>query len=156
MQNRFNLHTNLSDDKSTIRMLLGKGRYALPYIPYCEVKPSSLAWCCESVFAVEILTSVWKFVKQFIMLIIRQHYLIPDILSYICHSGLVMLLITYLVAACDVTLKASIHSGKLSVDWNGQKDFLCVKVIRSNPELTRQRKFSCPFQSMDNFPQEKL
>jgi hypothetical protein len=43
-------------------------------------------------------------------------------------------------AACDVTLKANFQSGKLSVDWNGQEKFLCVKVISSNPELPRQRK----------------
>ena len=39
----------------------------------------------------------------------------------------------------DVTLKANFHSGKLSVDWNGQKNFLCVKVISSSPELTKHR-----------------
>ena len=39
-------------------------------------------------------------------------------------------------------LKANFHSGKLSVDKTrtDKKMFLCVKVISSNPELTRQRK----------------
>jgi hypothetical protein len=37
-------HANLADDKSTIRMLLlGKDKYALPYIPNREFKVSSLA-----------------------------------------------------------------------------------------------------------------
>jgi hypothetical protein len=44
--------------------------------------------------------------------------------------------------------------------WIGKvnKIFLCVKVISSNPELTRQRKtlISCPFQSTDNFTEWKL
>jgi hypothetical protein len=35
--------------------------------------------------------------------------------------------------------------------------FLCVKVISSNPELAQDKeKFSCPFQSTDNFPEWKL
>ena len=41
---------------------------------------------------------------------------------------------------CRQRLKASFRSEKLSMDWNGQENFLCVKVISSNPELTRQRK----------------
>jgi hypothetical protein len=42
-------------------------------------------------------------------------------------------------------LKASFHSGKLSVDWNGQENFSLYK-----------EKLSCPFQSTDNFPEWKL
>jgi hypothetical protein len=42
--------------------------------------------------------------------------------------------------------------------WIGtdKEIFLCVKVISSNPELTRQRNIYCPFQSTDNFPECKL
>ena len=45
------------------------------------------------------------------------------------------------------TLKAGFHLGKLPQDRNGQGSFLCVTVISSDRELTKQRKLSCPFPS---------
>jgi hypothetical protein len=41
------------------------------------------------------------------------------------------------------------------VDWNGQI-FLCVKVISSRQSSQDNEKFSCPFQSTENFPEWKL
>jgi hypothetical protein len=56
-----------------------------------------------------------------------------------CYSMLstVTLCYQFLICVIHCYFKASFHSGKLSVDWNGQEN---VKVISSNSELTRQRK----------------
>jgi hypothetical protein len=42
------------------------------------------------------------------------------------------------------------------VDWNGQIIFLCL--VSSGLELMTlgKERFSCPFQSTDNFPEWKL
>jgi hypothetical protein len=54
-------------------------------------------------------------------------------------------------------LKANFHSGKLSVDWNGQENFsLCLKSFVPPQSSQDKEKFSCPFQSTDNFPEWKL
>jgi hypothetical protein len=48
-------------------------------------------------------------------------------------------------------LKANFHSGKLSVDWNGQEKSLVPTQSSQDKE-----NFSCPFQPTDNFPEWKL
>jgi hypothetical protein len=55
-----------------------------------------------------------------------------------------------------LTLKASFHPGKLSVDWNGKKIFLCL--VSSGLELMTltQREIFLSVQSTDNFPEWKL
>ena len=51
---------------------------------------------------------------------------------------------------------ANFHSGKLSVDWNGQENFSssCELWVGTNDFNTKN--FSCLFQSTDNFPEWKL
>jgi hypothetical protein len=63
-------------------------------------------------------------------------------------------------------LKALIHtnsplrliSTQENYPWIGtdKKIFLCVKVISSNPELTRKRKTFLSVPTTDNFPEWKL
>jgi hypothetical protein len=56
----------------------------------------------------------------------------------------------------SVRVKASLHSGKLSVDWNGEENFFVLKSLVPTQSSQDKEKFSCPFQSTDNFPQWKL
>ena len=57
----------------------------------------------------------------------------------------------------QVSVKATFHSGKLSVDWNGQENFSlsCELWVETN-DFNTKKKNSCPFQSTDNFPEWKL
>ena len=50
---------------------------------------------------------------------------------------------------------ASFHSGKLSVDWNGQENFplSCELWVGTNDFNTKKNVLACPFQSTDNFPE---
>jgi hypothetical protein len=55
-------------------------------------------------------------------------------------------------------ITANFHSGKLSVDWNGQENFSlsCELWVGTTDFNTCKEKFSCPFQSPDHFPEWKL
>jgi hypothetical protein len=54
-------------------------------------------------------------------------------------------------------IKASFHSGKLSVDWNGQENFsLSCELWVGTNDFNTKKTCSCPFQSTDNFPEWKL
>jgi hypothetical protein len=59
--------------------------------------------------------------------------------------------------SCGI-VKANFHSGKLSVDWNGQENvsLSCEFWVGTNDFNTCKETFSCPFQSRDNFPEWKL
>ena len=50
----------------------------------------------------------------------------------------------------------SFSCGKLSMDWNGQENFLCLVSSGLDLMTLTQRKSFCPFQSTDNFPEWKL
>jgi hypothetical protein len=54
------------------------------------------------------------------------------------------------------SLKANFHSGKLSVDWNGQENFFVLKSVVPTQSSQDNEKCSCPFQSTDNFPEWKF
>ena len=57
-----------------------------------------------------------------------------------------------------IILKASFHSGKLSVDWNGQENYSlsCELWGGTNDFHTQKKLISCPFQSTDSSPERKL
>jgi hypothetical protein len=56
-----------------------------------------------------------------------------------------------------VEVKASFHSGKLSVDWNVQENFSQLSCeLWDGTNDFNTKKISCPFQSTDNFPEWKL
>jgi hypothetical protein len=65
-----------------------------------------------------------------------------------CDFGILIYFLLKLIYKCDLSrttvLEANILDKfplrKIIRGWNGQENFFCVKVIRSNPELTRQRK----------------
>ena len=53
----------------------------------------------------------------------------------------------------ETWLKASFHSGKLSVDWNGQENFsLCCELWVGTNDFNTKRNFLA-WNGMDNFPE---